>query len=635
MTKAPSISLSSTARALISVACALAPIPSAFLVHAVIVRKQFPAIVQNEVYGRFGEWIALPLFGRRLIINAALAEIQLILLSILCGFFLAAYVSYPLLPAILSSWRPYWRKAHTAAALALTGAGFAAFILHCGNRQWGGYDASYIVDAGWRLVQGQVPYRDFIVVLPPGFYLGVKYAFQLFGVRWQAVVLVTAIFAPATFLWIYFLLAEVLESRLWAYSGATAIECGAMLTICYWWYNPVTAITAAIFFLSCLLYLKKPNAFWPQASYVASLAIFGLMKPNVAFLLAAGCILCALIVVSSRARLLILSFLAIGVNLTFLALNHVSPSGMIASYLGVAGSRGVTIIGLEMMETPEVVRLVLCLSVLALPFLVWWPRFLDAARKAAAAIQAQSASRFAVRNSAPGKADYRGLAYSLLLLGGPAASLYAMCTNAELKDVDCSLLLCFGLVLFVAERTSDRARLARVYLCFVLASVPCDLYLGVVRYRVRMIQDFFSAKEEVPLPPGVPFFGDMLAGQAIHDVVQEVQEILPVCPRPVFFGPRMEFAYAAFRLPSPPHMPLAWWYPGTTFGENDEPIVLKDWSDQCFETLIFSKHDFLDYSRKFLLMIQSSYDLDDGWDRITVLRRRGTAVCTAPGTNPR
>ena len=40
------------------------------------------------------------------------------------------------------------------------------------------------VDIGWRLANGQQPFRDFYMTLPPVFAFGAQLAFALFGVAW-------------------------------------------------------------------------------------------------------------------------------------------------------------------------------------------------------------------------------------------------------------------------------------------------------------------------------------------------------------------------------------------------------------------------------------------------------------------
>jgi len=101
-----------------------------------------------------------------------------------------------------------WTSAHTALALATACAFLWLFILHFGNRQFGGWDYGILIDTGWRQILGQRPYTDFITPNPPGFNLAVKYAFTLFGVNWNAQLYLTALFACSSFLWMYWLLQQ-------------------------------------------------------------------------------------------------------------------------------------------------------------------------------------------------------------------------------------------------------------------------------------------------------------------------------------------------------------------------------------------------------------------------------------------
>jgi hypothetical protein len=595
------IPLTRTTRLLLSAALALTSLSIVFLVPKLIATGWKGRLVLLDPVSNV---VLLSIFRRHFYIYAWRLQIDSAYFAIVVGGFLAAYLAYPEFSSLLAAGRLHWRKGYTAALLALTCAGLSAFILHFGNRQFGGFDFSFIIDLGWRLAQGQLPYRDFFCTMPPGFYLGLKYAFLLFGVRWEAILMATAIFASATFLWTYFLLAEILPSQPLAYFGAVAIQCAALLTVSYWWYNNVTMIVATIFFLSCLLFLQRPESRAAQISFLAALALLGLMKPNVAGPAAASGIFCCWLGAPRRTWLLLLTFLATGVDLVFLTTNHVDLSGLIASYLSVAGTRGFTANGMLMMGLSDVLRLAAGLLVLALPLAAWWPRFLDAARTR----------------------SERDLARSLLLLSAPAVSLFAMCTNMELKDVEFPLCYCFGLVLTIAGSRIERADWVRTYLCFVLVLAAFDIYLGAVRYRVQLVGDFFSSQEEVPLPSGIPLFGNMAASQALSEAVQEAQRVVATSPRPVFFGPRMEFGYAAFRLPSPAHWPVQW-VPGTTFPRDAQGDALQSWQNQCFQTLIFLKNDYTDYPSLFRRNLITLYDQKNDWAGLTVFRRKSAAAC--------
>jgi hypothetical protein len=596
------IPLSRQRRAIL-VALALAlPLAAAFLVPAVADYCERRGLIR--IADGPANSVVLSVWGQHFSYFAGLFQFHLTFFSLLAGVFLAAYVAYPELSPALAELRPQWKAAYTAAALALTCEELAAFVVHYGNRQFGGFDCSLLIDVGWRLIQGQRPYRDFICTLPPGFYLGVKYAFQIFGVRWDALLFVTAIFSAATFLWIYFLLAAILESRSLAYLGAVTIQCCGVLSVSYWWYNSVTMIAATIFFLSCVLYLQRTSEAGPQVSYVVALALLGLMKPNVAFLTAAGGVVFSLLATPRKVRLLLLTLAAVGVNLAFLLANHVSLTGMIAGYLAAAADRGLTIAGIAMEGPPDSFRLVTCVLVLLAPLLVWGREFLQDFRQS----------------------DFESVARGLLLLCGPVVTFYATFTDMELKDVEWPLLCCFGLILLGKRWPEDRGRFARAYFCFLLALTASDLYLGAARFRVAHVGDFFSPSGKLE-SPGVPFFAHMKASHRLRGAVEAVEGVLAYHPRPIFFGPRMEFAYAAFRLPSPPGLPV-WWHPGTSFRRTDEPAILRTWRDQCFQTLVFLKNDYPYYSPEFHQTLDSLYMRDDFWVSITVFRRRVTASCS-------
>ena len=214
--------------------------------------------------------------------------------------FLTAYLLLPSIYGAISKLQTLWRSACTIALSAIIAIAIALFILYFGNRQFGGYDFSILIDTGWRLVSGQRPYIDFVCTLPPAFYLGLKYAFQIFGVSWNAQLYATAILGIVTFFWIFWLFGLLVESRLAAFLLSLTIVCAALLTLDFWWYNNVTAIVATVAFLSSLAFLKRPRSASSQLSWVISFALLCLIKPNVGGLLVSG--LAGLVLVATRHR---------------------------------------------------------------------------------------------------------------------------------------------------------------------------------------------------------------------------------------------------------------------------------------------------------------------------------------------
>ncbi len=170
--------------------------------------------------------------------------------------------------------------------------------------------------------------------------------------------------------------------------------------------------------------------------------------------------------------------------------------------------------------------------------------------------------------SAIQRREYRRVARELLFLFAALVSAFGMFSNGELKDVEWSVWIAVDAVLLFGTRAAA-VRSRRFYLAFFAAIVFSDLYMGAVRYRVfstgpHMYFEWNDSNQS----PGVPFFRNLKASTRFNNVVDQVGETLKTNPQPVFFGPRMEFAYAAFGLPSPRHIPL-FWTPGDFLREKE------------------------------------------------------------------
>ena len=522
------------------------------------------------------------------------------------AIFLGAYQLQPAAQRFCERMKQSWRPAYTAAVFTGVIAIFSAFILHFGNRQFGGYDFSAMIDVGWRPATGQVPYRDYICTLPPGFYLGVKYAFQAFGVHWDSQLYVLAIFSCVGFVWIYFLLAGLLLSRLSAFLIAAAIECAAVLIMDFWCFNTITTIAATVFFLSCLSYLDRPTILGVQISYATSLALLGLMKPNIAGALSIMAVVLVFIATRAKARLAVLTLSAVAATIGFLAINGVSIHGLLDSYRAAAIDRGSPTIQLfSGAGTVDKLRAALSVGCLFAPFFTWWRPFIAAVRKA----------------------DTDVVCRSLLLAVAPLISLYGMLSNTELKDVDLPLFICAGAVLLFGPSGTvgsqkRRPRLSRFYVAFLCALMASDLYMGARRYRVETIgfHTFYYWNDSGPVR-NIRFFPNLQASARFRATLDQIGQVLRRDPGPVFFGPRMEFAYAAFGLQSPKHIPV-WWHPGSSFSFAQYPSVLEAWRNDRFRTLVFLKDDFTRYSPEFLELINSTYSIDESYPDLTIFHTK-------------
>ena len=539
--------------------------------------------------------------------------------EIMLGALLAALLLQPLLTAGIDRLRGHWRRRHTALALLGACAFLCVFLVHTGRHQFGGFDFSILMELGWRQVQGQRLYVDFVAPTPPGFNLGIKYAFQIFGVSWDANLYLSAIFACATFLWMFWLMLQLEFGTLAAMGTAFAIECEAMLLLSFWWYNNSAMVLAAVFLLACLVYARRPQSI-PisipvQASYIAALVLLALMKPNVAGIAIAGGVLLLLIATERRWRLVLLTLGAAFAVLLIFAANHISLSAMLASYREASRLRGgFSDFGFLQLDFLEQTAAECALFALALPWLWMLPRTIRFAR-------------------GQGR---RGVALQLFFPLTLLLAVYSLRTNGDFWLVECAPLLAVGgFVVYgrtagelssgersTGARTPGPAVMRRFFTALLCASIASSLYMGALRLRVYSIGagKFFEwTDNENPIDSGP--LRHMRVSRAMIEVEQQIGAAAASNPGPRFFGPRVDFNYAVLGLPSPEHF-AAWWHPGVAFAIEQEPQLVQVWKDHRFQTLIFLKDDYTFYPAELMDAIARDYTRDDRYTRITVYHRR-------------
>ena len=531
-------------------------------------------------------------------------ELYLVLGPATLTFFVSIWLLFPFAVQQLRKFRIYWRPVFTFSSLLACCAFFCAFTFRFGNHQFGGYDFSILIDTAWRLASGQVPYVDFVCTPPPGFYLGLKYAFLVFGVSWNAQLYATILFTCLSFVWIFALCQCLIGSRAAALLIAFTIESAAILTLDFWWYNNVTAIGAALFLLSCLAYLKFPDSIPTKLSYIISLSLLSLMKPNVAGLLIAGALPLLLIATSRKLELGLHTLAAALLTLFFLYLNHVSPIGMLHSYADAAVRRGkLSNFGFRYTALLYRLRVFACTIALCVPLLTLIPRIGRGIKQL----------------------HWATIASSLLYLLALLVSGVAMFTNGELKDVEWSILIGAGAVLTFQSKSW---LLRRTYIALLCSLILSDLYQGAIRYRVYGIGPHtYFEWQQADISPGIPFFRDLEASPRFATIISEIKQATRDNPGPIFFGPRLEFSYAAFGLQSPLHIPV-WWDPGASFRADQESSLLASWQADRLATLIFLKDDFTFYSTAFLQRIQDGYCRDDSFPELTVFHS-GRSNCAS------
>ena len=522
---------------------------------------------------------------------------------VLYGVLVAVYLVEPTLRDLVTRWRVHWKPLHTGLALTVLSAFVAAFLIHAGRHQFGGFDEGILIETGWRQILGQHPYTDFVTTAPVGFNLGIKYAFELFGVSWNANLYFSALFAVLTMLWMYWLMRKAGFSALAALGTSFAIQCQTMLLLDFWWYNNSALVLAAVFLLSCLAYALCPESLGVQISYFAALALLSLMKPNIAGIAILGGVALLLVISTRRLRLVLLTLGAAAAAIAVLVINHVSVAALLASYREAGKARGgLGMLGLRQMITQqgkiEACMALLGIYALAIPGLWILPRIFRKLRDGE------------VRSAA-------------LLLFYPLAflvSTYGLMTNGELWPVECTPLV-VAATFFCFSEKGPRVPGRRIVTSLICAAIVGCLFTGAVRLRIYGIgpKMFFEWNNNNNLISD-GFLKDMRVGAPMYDMERQISWAVHSSSGPYFFGPRVDFNYAVQHIPSPDHFP-AWWHPGVSFGVDQESSLVQVWKDHHFQTLIFLKGDYTFYPPGLLDTIHHDYVRDDSYPRITVYHR--------------
>lgn len=525
--------------------------------------------------------------------------------EILLGVLLAAFLLQPLAARLMGLAGGRWRRTHTALAVLGICAFLCVFLIHFGRHQFGGWDFNIMLEEGWRQSLGQRQYIELLSPTPPGFNLGIRYAFEVFGLSWDANLYLSAIFACATFLWMYWLLRKLEVGALAAMGTAFAIECVTMLLLSFWWYNNSALIMAAVFLLACLVYARRPPSIAVQASYFAALVLLALMKPNVAGTALPGGVLLLLIATRSRWRLLWLTLGGVTAVLLIFAANHISLSAMLASYREISKLRGgFSAFGYRQIGHIQDTEADCALFAFALPWL-WLLR--DTLRRARAK-------------------DWSGVAVLLFLPLALLVSIYALRTNGDAWILECAPLIAVSGVVVYGMKLGSRPvappALRRFYTAMLCAAIAFSLYMGAARLRVYTIgpHQFFEWTDNENTIDSGPL-KHMRVSRTMIEVQQQIRAAVASNPGPVFFGPRLNFDYMVLGLDAPTYLPT-FWQPGVAFGMDQEPQLVQVWKDHRFPTLIFLNGDYTFYPPELMNAIARDYTRDDRYPAITVYHRR-------------
>jgi hypothetical protein len=438
-----------------------------------------------------------------------------------------------------------------------------------GLEQFRGYDNSDLVESGWIQMGFLRPFLDYPCTKPPLFFIGVKIAYLVFGVRWLAFPLLTGTFTVASF----FLLARQFGacgiSPAWSLMLATTAELGTNVMSSYWSYNPIASIATIMVFVSTLACLRESEEWTKWLLLAVSLVLLILGKPNS---WPVGC--CPLVLFfgsrRQRARVCITALVAVLASVAICRAYGYPLLSLLHTYSQLASSRGnpLELKPLEDYLAPErtiVIAIVWIMVVMFVALIV--------------------ARRTEVRTF------WRE--YFCCVVAG-LTSLEMFATNYEIITAN---LMPLVVALFLAgyRPWSGRGfdKLSRPFVVYVLAFfLVASIYWSVTRLRIRDIGEF--AFFEYPATERIHqgFFTGLHTGPRMIRVLAQIKDVVQRNHKArFFFGPRIEFAYAAFSLPAPKGLPI-WWHPGTSYSETDLPNVVRSFDRDDFDVLVFLKDDY-------------------------------------------
>lgn len=481
-------------------------------------------------------------------------------------------------------------------------AGLFAAVYWSGMQQFGGYDEGLVANAAAYYAQGDKPGVDYQSSMPPLFMAGIHLVQMTWGLRWAGFAALLAAFAVLTCSWSFLLFRAIGVQMRWAMALSACIQVCTSFVAPFWWYNNTSSLAVILLFLSVLVCLNESAHVFCWISLSVSLAMVLASKPNSL----PACLMVASIfpVSSRRCKLKALASVgcALGIAYGICAVAAISPSVLFGAYAEVAKLRGspLAMVAIEQQDQPERTYLVVLICFLLL-------------------ITADLMIR-RMPSTLEGWKRFSAVVVCVLV------AIDMVLSNSEFPATNLVVLLVVVslLCLFPWDSTisseSHRRLLAKLVIVFVVFST----YFGVTHVRILTIgeESFYEPLPTVRIDSG--FFAGMQASPRLSRLQNEVAAVLQVhSARTVFFGPRIDFEYAAFHRHVPDGLPLSW-ATGHLYSEDRLPDFLAALRKGDPDLLVFLKDD---YTRMGLVAdyIQSSPDywrIDQFQDLTVYVRKR-------------
>ncbi|MDX6766672.1 MAG: hypothetical protein SFU85_07770 [Candidatus Methylacidiphilales bacterium] len=504
--------------------------------------------------------------------------------------------------------------------------GFSAIVLGLaisvlGMIHFGGLDGSAVVQSAWRFYLGQVPYRDFLTAAPASYLVLPGLGFCLFGVSWHAIVLVAALFSAFALVLHYVILIRIGWGFRWAFILSAVTQVAAILPLCFLHYNQSAAVSAVLFGSASCLLAHSPKNRANQVLFIITMILMSWMKPNIAGLMLVGSSVFLLLDKRTRVPFVYCAGIAVVLSISLMLCFRLNPFGLVASYMGSSGGRLWNFLNLyrNLWRTDALEA--------SITFLLLSPLF--------AALMLRGNPFKGCVNSGPFFVTISHLGAVSTLTG-----FVGMATNCEHNMVDAVMVLsgmCF--LIFNASDPSEVAakstplRQIETRLCDIFAFTGVvflglfGFLMGLSRFRVESIGQNMFFQDAKPLKVfAPPFFAGLRTGEIFLKVLQDIEATLAAAgltdKESVFFGPRMEFAYAAYQFIPPKNQYLFW--PGTGEARPEEiEGAVSDFIKWNPKLCIFLLNDFTYMPQSLLIHLSAHYDVSNT-QTLTVLRLRET-----------
>ena len=475
-------------------------------------------------------------------------------------------------PTAADARAPFPQLSFPRLCVALVVAALAAcwLSLVLSEQKFTGYDVSPLIDSGWRVLNGQVPEHDFLVTFPASLYLTVAAAYRLFGVTWHAIALMACVqylFLLAAGL----RLAALLRGRLgeattcWLLAIYAVGQTILLVSINMPWHAAMAQSFGLYAVLGTLVLcggreLTTPARVESIAHLAIAFAVLLISKPNTSFPVVAVCLVVLLRAGLGWLRTLVVCVVSVLLTSAALRTAGITLVDTLLSYRGLNGrliphgfQHGLFIHPAFSYGLGNLVA-----------YALFVPTFLAVA-------SALLRDRVWRRDPA-----------ALLAAGAMLTALIGMGTNFDFKLTDTPLLL-MGMAILLAPgfrlRTEFAARQFVIAACGLLLLA---LYFGVSRYRMM-----WSTPDCQAVDIQDRFLGGMAVCPAVARTLGGVDAVLAREPDrdSVFFGPGLEYLYAARGIQSPRHLP-AWWDLGTSYPVAQQPQLAGAWSAHRFHLVL-------------------------------------------------